>query len=321
MKFAALAAADPMDHVYQWVYQRAHIWESDAILPLGPIEIPFTPGGNVTLVSNFVIMQILAALLLILLIPMFARLRNTGDHVGDLTPRGFGNFFEAICAYLRDTVARPILGEHTDRFISYIWTAFFYILFVNLLGLLPLEPLTRGLVKSVYPDAHHGIGGSATGSMWVTGTLAVCTLVMIVVNGLRLGGRHYLAHFCPGPLWLAPLLIPVEIVGLVAKIFALTVRLFANMVAGHVLLAVLLSFISLSYAALGTGAAAGIGFVVVLTSVAFNLLEIFVAFLQAFIFTFLTTLFIGQAVVFHHEHEHEHEEHGHGAAEAAHTAH
>jgi F-type H+-transporting ATPase subunit a len=118
---------------------------------------------------------------------------------------------------------------------------------------------------------------------------------------------HYIAHFCPGPLALAPLLVPVEIIGLVAKIFALTVRLFANMVAGHVLLAVLMSFVSLSYLALGTGAAAGIGLMVVLVSVAFNLLEIFVAFLQAFIFAFLTALFIGQAVVFHHDDEHGHE--------------
>jgi len=103
------------------------------------------------------------------------------------------------------------------------------------------------------------------------------------------------------------------IIGLVAKIFALTVRLFANMVAGHVLLAVLLSFIFVVGAA-SFAAGIGVGIVVVLVSVAFNMLELFVAFLQAFIFTFLTTLFIGQAVVLHHNgHEEEH-----GAAETAH---
>jgi len=306
MNFVALAAANPMDHVYQWIYQRVRVCESDHILPLGPIEIPFTPGGNITLVSNFVIMQIVAALLLILLIPRFARLRASGDSVNDLTPRGLGNFFEAICAYFRDTVARPILGEHTDQFIMYIWTAFFYILFVNLLGLLPLEPVTRGLVKSVYPHAHHGIGGSATGNIWVTGSLAACTLIMVVFNGFRYNGMGYVKHFFQGPIYIAPLIAFLEVVGVVAKCFALTVRLFANMVAGHVLLAVLMSFISLSYTGLGAGAATGIGIVVVLVSVTFYLLEIFVAFLQAFIFTFLTTLFIGQAVVIHHEHEDEH---------------
>lgn len=296
----ALLASSPLDHVYQWTYRKLAVGTGESLL---------TPGGEVTFLSNHIIMQIIAVLLLVLLIPRFARIRATGDAVADLTPRGFGNFIESICAYFRETVARPLLGEQTDRFIAYIWTAFFFILTMNLLGLLPLEPLTRGVVRNVFPGAHHGIGGSATGNIWVTGTLAACTLGMIVVNGLRISGMAYLAHFCPGPLWLAPLLIPVEIIGLLAKIFALSVRLFANMVAGHVLLAVLLSFIGLSYTALGAGSATGIGIVVVLVSVAFNMLEIFVAFLQAFIFAFLTTLFIGQAVTIHHEHGAEHGEH------------
>ena len=302
-----LASGGPLDHVYQWIYQRAHWFSSDNAV--GPFV--FTPGGEITIMSNHIAMQIIAALLLILLIPRFAGIRDTGDPVGDMTPRGLRNFFESLCAYLRDNVARPILHEHTDRFIPYIWTAFFHVLFVNLLGLLPLEPLTRGLVQRVYPEAHHGIGGAATGNLWVTATLACCTLLMIVFNGLRFSGMAYLAHFCPGPLWLAPLLVPVEIIGLFAKIFALAVRLFANMVAGHVLLAVLLSFIGATYVALGAGSAAGISVAVVLTSVAFNLLELFVAFLQAFIFTFLTTLFIGQAVLIHHEHAEEHAEAAH----------
>lgn len=304
MNTAFLAASSPLDHVYQWTYQKLGVGAPDTV---------FTPDGEITLLSNHVIMQIIAVLVLVLLIPRFARMQDTGSPIRDLTPRGFGNFIESICAYFRDAVARPVLHEHTDRFIPYIWTAFFYVLCVNLLGLLPLEPLTRGVVRNVFTDAHHGFGGSATGNLWVTGTLACCTLLMIVVNGLRIGGMRYLAHFCPGPLWLAPLLVPVEIIGLIAKIFALSVRLFANMVAGHVLLAVLLSFVSVSYVALGLGAATGIGVLVVLVSVAFNLLEIFVAFLQAFIFAFLTALFISQAVMVHHEHE---EEHGAGEAVA-----
>ena len=307
MEGALLAASSPLDHVYQWTYQKIGVGTGDSII---------TPGGEITLLSNHIIMQIIAVLLLVLLIPRFARMRDTGDRVADLTPYGFGNFIESICAYFRNAVARPVLGEHTDRFIPYIWTAFFYVLFVNLLGLLPLEPLTRGVVRGIFPDAHHGIGGSATGSLWVTATLATCTFLLIVINGLRFSGVAYLAHFCPGPLWLAPLLVPVEIIGLFAKIFALAVRLFANMVAGHVLLAVLLGFVSGSYLALGAGAATGIGIVVVLVGVAFNLLEIFVAFLQAFIFTFLTTLFISQAVMIHHEHGHED-----GEAERASAAH
>ncbi|MFQ5495285.1 MAG: F0F1 ATP synthase subunit A, partial [Phycisphaerae bacterium] len=282
MCHALIASGSPLDHVYQWTYHRVGIGTGDSIL---------TPGGEVTVLSNHIAMQIIAVLVLVLVVPRFARVRDTGDTVTDLTPRGFGNFIETLCAYFRETVARPVLGEHTDAFIPYIWTAFFYVLTINLLGLLPLEAVTRGLVLGVFPEGHHGIGGAATGNIWVTSAMAICTLLMIVYNGLRFGGRAYLAHFCPGPLWLAPLLIPVEIIGLFAKIFALAVRLFANMVAGHVLLAVLLGFIFTSYAALGALGASGIGIVVVAVSVAFNLLELFVAFLQAYIFTFLTALF------------------------------
>lgn len=287
-----IAAANPLDHVYQWVYVKA-----------GAGQGIF----GFTILSNHVIMQMIAALVLLLLVPRFVKLRDTGDAVDDLTPSGFGNFFESICNYLRTDVAKPLLHDYTDRFIPYIWSAFFYVLTVNLLGLLPLEPLTRGLTGSLF-GAHHGFGGAATGNIYVTATLAGTTFVMVVVNGLRLGGKHYISHFCPGPLWLAPLLVPVELVGLVAKMFALCVRLFANMVAGHVLLAVLLSFIASTYLAFGAGVASGIGILVAVVSVAFNMLELFVAFLQAFIFTFLTTLFIAQAIVFH-DNGHEAEAH------------
>ena len=155
-----LASSDPMNHVYQWVYQSIHVTEADTVL---------TPGGSVTLVSNHVIMQLIAVLLLVLLIPRCVRMPRTSDSIHNLTPHAVRNFFESICAYFRDTVARPILGDRTDAFIPYVWTAFFYVLFINLLGLLPLEPLTRGLVQGIWPDAHHGIGGSATGSLWSPG--------------------------------------------------------------------------------------------------------------------------------------------------------
>lgn len=278
-----VAASSPLDHVFQWIYVKS-----------GEGSFGFT------ILSNHVIMQIIAALVLLLLVPRFVKLRDTGDAVQDLTPRGFGNFIESICHYLRTEVAKPILHDYTDRFIPYVWSVFFYVLTVNLLGLLPLEPLTRGFTRSVF-DAHHGFGGSATGNIFVTGTLAAITFFMVVINGLRLGGKHYIAHFCPGPLWLSPLLVPVEIIGLLAKMFALCVRLFANMVAGHVLLAVLLGFVAATYYAFGAGIATGVGLLVSVVSVAFNMLELFVAFLQAFIFTFLTTLFIGQAIIFHHD--------------------
>src|SRR3954454_20588271 len=253
---------------------------------------PLTPNGTITLFSDQIAMIVLAGLLLVALVPMLVKRRRAKSGVDAMVPAGAANGLEAVCEYLRKEVAEPALHEHTDRFIKYIWSVFFFVLTVNILGLLPIPA-----VSNLF-GAH--FGGTATGNIWVTATLAVVTMAMMVINGVRIGGKSYLAHFCPGPLWLAPLLIPVEIIGLFAKIFALAVRLFANMIAGHILLAVLLSFIL----AAGTASAAmglGIAVPVVLASVAINLLELFVAFLQAFIFTFLTTLFIGMSIVFHHD--------------------
>ena len=213
--------------------------------------------------------------------------------VARLTPTGFRNFIELICQFLRDFAARPYLGHHTDRFIPYIWTVFFFILTCNLIGLLPLEPLTKAFFgKSIY--------GTATGNIFVTGTLAACTLLMIVVNGLRLHGMSYVKHFFMGPFPINILIALLEVIGLVAKTFALTVRLFANMCAGHILLAILVSFIAMAGA---SGAVLGfsVAIPVVIGSVAIYMLEIFVAFLQAFIFTFLSCVFIGQAVNIHHD--------------------
>ena len=285
---AFLMASNPLEHVVQHPLVQAHAEKGI-----------FTPEGRITLLSDQIVMMIVAGLLLTLLVPVLVRRRRSREGVGRMVPTGFANFFEAVCQYIRKEVAEPNLGEHTDRFIKYIWTVFFFILTLNLLGLLPIASV------SVLFGTH--IGGTATGNVWVTATMAILTGLMMVVNGLRLGGRHYIAHFCPGPLWLAPLLVPVELVGLVAKVFALTIRLFANMLAGHVLLAVLLSFIFLAANAMGTAGGLAVAVPVVIGSVAITCLEIFVAFLQAFIFTFLTALFIGQSVVFHHgDHGHEH---------------
>jgi F-type H+-transporting ATPase subunit a len=266
---------------------------------------PLTPNRTVTVFSDQIAMMALAGLLLIALVPMVVRRRRGKDGVSAMVPTGAANMLEMICEYLRKEVAEPALHEHTDRFIKYIWSVFFFVLTVNILGLLPI-PVISNLFGT-------HLGGTATGNIWVTATLALMTMAMMVVNGVRLGGTAYLAHFFPGPLWLKPLLGLVEIIGLIAKVFALAVRLFANMIAGHVLLAVLLSFI-LAAGAKSTGLGLGVGLIVVASSVAINLLELFVAFLQAFIFTFLTTLFIGMSVVLHHDEQHAGPHEGHEAA-------
>jgi len=282
---AGAAAENPLEHIVQHplIERPSH---------LGPL----TPNGVVTVFSDQIAMLALAGLLLMVCVPLLVRRRRGTQEVDALVPTGSTNAIEAICQYLRKEVVEPTLQHHTDRFIKYIWSVFFFVLTVNLLGLLPIPAVSQLF------GTH--LGGAATGNIWVTSTLAIITMGMMVANGLRLGGAAYLAHFCPGPLWLAPLLVPVEIIGLVAKVFALAVRLFANMIAGHILLAVLLTFIMSAGA---TSAALGLGIAVpvVLGSVAITLLELFVAFLQAFIFTFLTALFIGMSVVLHHDDHHE----------------
>jgi F-type H+-transporting ATPase subunit a len=281
------AGSNPLSHIIQHPFKTV------------PADMgPLTPEGVVTVMSDHIAMILASGLLLTLFLPPLFRRRKSEDELEEMVPKGFSNGLEAVCQYLRKEVAEPALGSHTDRFIKYIWSVFFFILTMNLLGLVPLQPLPG-------PTLGLPIGGTATSNIWVTGTLAVTTLIMMVVNGIRIGGKHFLAHLCPGPLWLAPILVPVELLGMLAKTFALAVRLFANMVAGHTLLAVLLGFILSA----GTAAGAGMGFAVavpvILGSVAISLLEIFVAFLQAFIFTFLTTLFIGMSIEVHDDSHHE----------------
>lgn len=289
-----MVAENPLSHVIQHPLKEV------------PADLGFfTPKGMITVLSDQIVMMIVAGLILTLLVPRLVRRRVGTDEVGRLVPTGFANFFETVCDYLRKEIAQPVLGAHTDRFIRYVWSAFFFVLTINLLGLLPIPSI------SALFGAH--LGGTATGNIWVTGTLAVMTLLLMVANGLRYGGMDYVRHFCPGPLWLAPLLIPVELIGLVAKAFALAVRLFANMIAGHILLGVLLGLIFSAVKALGAGMGLGIAAIIVVGSVAISLLEVFVAFLQAFIFAFLTALFIGMSVNVHHADGND-EEHGHAAS-------
>jgi len=300
MHVECLASANPLTHVVD------HPWSV--------LKGPGVPA--LTLMSNHVFMMLVAAGLLMLIIPRFARVPAEGEEVDQLTPRGGRNAIETICTFLRDFVARPNMGEHTDRFIPYVWTAFFFILTINLLGLLPLEPITRFFSGSIGLD--HPIYGTATGNIWVTATLAICTFFMIVVNGLRLHGMTYVKHFFMGPFPINVVIAFLEVIGLFAKTFALAVRLFANMMAGHILLAVLVSFIA-SAGAVSAILGFGVAVPVVIGSVAITLLELFVAFLQAFIFTFLSCVFIGQAVNIHHEEHEGHEEaHGPHGTEAAH---
>jgi F0F1-type ATP synthase membrane subunit a len=388
MTFPTPLAVDPLEHVLP-----------HDLIRLGPIAI-----------TNQMLMALVAALLMLLIFP---RLFRRADPTA---PTGSKNFFEAILEFLRVEVFRPALKEHTDRFVPFLWTLFFFILFANLLGQLPIAEFLI-FVKGLFTHGHYvsehspltHLGGTATGTLTTTGALAICAFVFIHLNGigqvarslvdgtyghhdhheehsadgsrgheaaqdlehvrgealaadvpanfkavgdptghyaddefvthhharpdhgdLHGGGGAARAHrmnpgeavlkaiplyiwnfaphpFKPGPgqsalMWVPDLLmwgmlLILELIGAVIKPFALMIRLFANMIAGHIVLAALILLIPVTAS---LALQIGVGVPVTALSLLIRLLEVFVAFLQAYIFVFLTTLFIASAVAPEH---------------------
>ena len=212
-----------------------------------------------------------AAAFLVLVLTITTRRRR-------LIPSGFGNMVEAVVVFIRDEIAIPNIGAHeAGRFLPYLLTIFFFIITCNLMGLIPY-------------------GATATGNINVTAGLAICSFGVIQLGGILHNGLYgYFRGLIPHglPLWLLPIMIPIEIVGLFTKPFALCIRLFANMTAGHVVILALFGLIFI----LGTVAVAPVSILFVLFV---DLLEIFVALIQAYIFTLLSAVFIGLAI--HQEH-------------------
>ena len=275
-----LAATDPMQHVIP-----------HTLFHVGPMAF-----------TNHMLMLLVAAALLAVGFPLMARNYP-------MVPSGVRNLVESLMVFIRNEVAKPSLHEHTDRFMPFIWTVFFFILVNNLLGLVPLDPL------SVLILGRGHIVGPATAGMSVTAGLALVSFFVIHVAGIReqiahqrhhgrSGGSavlmgivmyfHGLVPAIPGILGVI-LFVPflgLELLGAAVKPFALCIRLFANMLAGHVVLASLLVLAP----AIHNIADLGLSVPVVLGCAALSCLELFVAFLQAYIFTFLTCMFIGAAV-------------------------
>ena len=283
LNLTLVAAASPLEHVVDH-------------------PIVKTDGGYYVLTNHMIMMLIAAAIMLVIFPILTKRYRS-----GELVPTGTRNFFEAILLYVRNDIAKPVLGDETDRFIPFLWTLFFFILINNLLGLLPLDVITG---RWLGLNHGHGIYGTATANLAVTGVLAIFSFILWNVSGIRANGLGPWAHHFLGgaPIYMAPVMVPVEILGMFVKPFALAIRLMANMTAGHVLVAVLVGLSAVVWE-LGTAGGAAINLAIIAGTTAIMLLELFVAFLQAYIFTFLTTLFIGQMVV--HEHEHHEDEGGH----------
>jgi F0F1-type ATP synthase membrane subunit a len=378
-----LLAADPTDHVI-------------------PHRLFSIGGFNFT---NQMLMALVAAVLMVLIFPtLFRKVDSTKVEA----PRSAKNFFESILEFLRVEVFRPALKEHTDRFVPFLWTVFFFILFANLLGQIPIAEIVTVLRGG--RESH--LGGTATGTIATTGALALLTFLVIHVSGVlqvfhslregtyghhghheehssngtrgheaahdlehvrgealaadvpanahalthptkhyeddeyvkhvRDGIRHadghvdaghhghhmspaaaavaalplYLWNFAPhvfkpaegtpplkalglkiADVFMWAFFLVLELVGAAIKPFALMIRLFANMTAGHIVLAALVGLIPITA---GLAAMIGVGIPVTGLSLLIRVLELFVAFLQAYIFTFLATLFIASAVAPEH---------------------
>jgi F-type H+-transporting ATPase subunit a len=235
--------------------------------------------------KHVVAMFIVLFLLFLTFIPFGKRVAS------DVAPRGaFVNFLEVILLFLRDEVARPILGKAGDKYLPVIWTFFFFILYCNLLGLIPV-PLPLPIVTGHGEETVLFGTVTATGQIWVTGTLAIIAFFWYHGLGIREQGLvPYIRHIVPGgvPAPMRPMIFGLELIGHVIKPAALMVRLWANMTGGHAILYACIGFIFMfGFAIAPVSLAAG---------VAIFLLEIFVAFLQAFVFTFLVVIFLGGAL-------------------------
>ncbi len=295
--FAILAADNPVDHVVNhklWVHEGTGIWLWS---------------------GNFANLLLSGAITILVLMWVAKRVQTGPDSEGHdryITKNPFAHMIEVICTYLRDEMVRPLLLDRTDKMMPFLWTLFFFILVNNMLGLVPLLDLQhlhpylkeKGLVI---------VGGTATQNLSVTLALGIIAGIAINVAAIkRLGLGGYLEHQTGGAPWYVwPIVFPIELAGnLLIKPVALAVRLFANMTAGHILLAVLIGFVLKVW---GTGfmIQGPVSILAVAGATAIYFLEIFVGFLQAFIFMFLTTVFIA---LLDHDHDEHHEHDGEHAA-------
>ena len=266
-------------------------------------------GGGITSFYDFSITKNVFAMLLaaLLLIILFTTVGNAYKKRDGQAPSGLQGFMEPVFLFVRDEVAIPMIGkDHYERFLPFIMSLFFFILFANLLGLIPIFP------------------GSAnvTGNLAVTMALAIVVFVVTNLNGKADYWQH--VFWMPGvPIFVKPILAVVEILGLFIKPFSLMIRLFANISAGHI---IILALIGLVFVFGNSGESIGgatVGAIVGGAFTAFmNLIELLIAFLQAFIFAMLGASYIGAAVEEHDHHDAEHAvEHRHGGAYAEEVAH
>ncbi|BDD08408.1 ATP synthase subunit a [Fulvitalea axinellae] len=214
-----------------------------------------------------------AIMSLIVLVLIFTAVASGYKKNAGKAPKGIQSFFEPLILFVRDDIARTMIGHHYERFVPYLLTMFFYILANNLMGLMPGA-------------------ANVTGNIAVTLVLALFTFFVTNFSG----NKHYWGHifWTPGvPLPLRVIMIPIEVIGIFTKPFALMVRLFANITAGHIVILSIISLIFLFKSIYVSPASVALG-------VAMNFLELMVAFIQAYVFTLLSAIYIGGAVAEDH---------------------
>jgi F-type H+-transporting ATPase subunit a len=248
----------------------------------------FEPSGWIDFsITKNVFTMLLATIILFMI--FFGMKKYYANNQGK-APRGLTNFMEPLFEFMRDEVVKPSIGPNYEKYMGFIMTLFFFILVNNALGLIPFFPGS----------------GNVMGNISVTLVLAIFTFILVNFSG----NKHYWQHifWMPNvPVPIKILFIPIELAGLVIKPFTLLIRLFANITAGHTIILSLISLIFI-FGDMGKNVTgAGVGAVVAFLFVAFmNLLELLVAFLQAFIFALLSALYIGSAIEEHHHEEAHH---------------
>ena len=239
-----------------------------------------------SLTRNVVQMFIAIAILLWLMLSI-AKRYSTGQGI-TTAPKGWQNAIEPVVQFVRDEVAKPNIGHAYKRYMPLLLTIFFFILINNIVGLIP---------------------GSAnvTGNIAFTAVLGLVSFLVITFSG----NKHYWGHIFnpPVPFGIKFIMIPVEILSIFTKPFALIIRLFANMLAGHIIIICLISLIFI-FGNLSTGIGIGFSPISIAFAVFIYVIEVLVAFIQAFIFTNLTAVFIGQAIEEAHHHDDAHDHHG-----------
>ena len=286
-----------------------HVSNSSLDHPL--IHLPHVFGIDLSVTKHVLMLWIVAIVVACaVIIPIQKYLQKNKP-----VPSGWMNVLEMVVKFVRDSIVQPNIGsKYTEMWAPMILTFFFFILFANGIGLIPIFDLLGALNRFIFQvpasDDHniinallHG-GVTATGNFNVTAALAVITFFTILIAGTRAHGfiNHWKNLAPPGLAWpVYIILIPIEIIGMFVKPFALTMRLAANMTGGHIAIIAILSFMTI-FAGIFNSAITGIG--VALFSVplatAISGLEIIVVLVQAYVFTLLSAVFIGMAINVHH---------------------